>query len=93
MQRPSLRWKTWMARQTRPRASEPPLRGELFSVEQLARHAQALAADHQITTQHNSNRLLPRLEGNEQGLRAFNRATLRHESKPAYHSRRRMVAG
>ena len=37
----SLRWQTWMARQSRPRASEPPLRDELFSVEQLARHARA----------------------------------------------------
>ncbi len=66
-----------MARQTRPssRATEPPLRAELFSVEQLARHARALAADHQIITQHSSNRLLARLDGNEQSLRAFNLAT------------------
>ncbi len=76
MQTLSLRWPAWMARQTRPRASEPPLRAELFSVEQLARHARALAADHQIVTQHSSNRLLARLDENEQSLRAYNRATL-----------------
>jgi cellobiose phosphorylase len=72
----SLRWQTWMARQTRPRASEPPLRAELFSVEQLAHHARALAADHQIVTQQSFNRLLARLDGNEQILQAFNHETL-----------------
>lgn len=44
MQTLSLRWRTWMAGRTQvdlPR-SEPPLRAELFSVEQLARHAKAL---------------------------------------------------
>ena len=78
MQTLSLRWPAWMARQTRPRphASEPPLRAELFSVEQLARHARALAAIHQVVTQHSSNRLLARLDENEQSLRAYNRATL-----------------
>jgi len=66
-----------MARQThpRPRAGEPPLRAELFSVEQLARHARALAGDHRIVTQTGANRLLARLGENEQNLRAFNRAT------------------
>lgn len=66
-----------MSRQprSRPRASEPPLRAELFSVEQLARHAQALAASHQIDTHHSSNRLLARLDDNEQVLRDFNRST------------------
>jgi len=78
MQNPSLRWKTWLAEQTgsRPRASEPPLRSELFSVEQLARHARALATEHEVVTQQSSNRLLTRLGGNEQSLRAFNRSTL-----------------
>ena len=67
-----------MAEQTHPRlrASEPPLRGELFSVEQLARHARALAAEHRIVTERSSNPLLARLGENEQSLRAFNRATL-----------------
>ena len=61
---------------SRPGASEPPLRAELFSVEQLARHAKALAASHQIVTQQGSNRLLAQLGQNEDILRAFNRATL-----------------
>ena len=60
---------------TRARAGEPPLRAELFSGEQLARHARALAQGHQIATRHSSNRLLARLDGNEQVLRAFNRST------------------
>lgn len=78
MKNPSLRWQNWLARPTRsrPRATEPPLRAELFSVEQLARHARALAANHQLVAQQSSNRLLARLDGNEQGLRAFNRSTL-----------------
>ena len=77
MQPLSLRWQTWMARQThpRPRASEPPLRAELFSVEQLARHARALARDHRIVTENSANCLLARLGENEQNLRDFNRAT------------------
>ena len=56
--------------------SKPPLRAELFSVEQLARHAKALAANHQVVTRRGSNRLLARLGQNEDVLRAFNRATL-----------------
>ena len=66
-----------MAKQTRlrPRASEPPLRAELFSVEQLARHARELAANHQSVARRSSNSLLARLDGNEKSLRAFNRAT------------------
>ena len=74
----SLRWQTWMTRQTRPRppANEPPLRAELFSVDQLARHARSLATAHRIVTQYSSNRLLVRLDRNEESLRAFNRATL-----------------
>lgn len=52
------------------------MRAELFSVEQLAHHARTLAANHRIVTQRNSNRLLARLDGNEQSLRTFNRTTL-----------------
>jgi len=60
----------------RRRSVEAPLRAELFSVEQLARHASTLAAYHQTTTHHSSNRLLARLDANEECLRAFNLATL-----------------
>jgi hypothetical protein len=78
MQTSSFRMQTWITRQTRPRprAVEPPLRTELFGVEQLKRHAPALAADHSILTQHSSDCLLARLDENERSLRAFNRATL-----------------
>jgi hypothetical protein len=68
-------WKAGYAR-LRPNASEPPLRAELFSVEQLARHAKALATHHQIVTRQGSNRLLARLDQNEDILRTFNRASL-----------------
>lgn len=57
-------------------SSEPPLRAELFSVEQLARHAKALATSHQSVTRHGSTRLLDRLCYNEEILRSFNRSTL-----------------
>jgi len=76
MQILSPRWQTWMNRQTRTRTGEPPLRAELFTVEQLGRHARTLAAGHQVVVPYRSNRLLARLDENEQSLRAFNRATL-----------------
>src|SRR4051812_48955619 len=78
MQTLSLHWQTWMPGQKRirPGAGEPPLRAELFSVEQLARHAKTLAAGHQLASRGSSTRLLARLEANEQVLRTFNRATL-----------------
>ncbi len=71
-----LRWQTWVGLPAGPRASEPPLRAELFSVEQLARHAHALASNHQVVTGPGPNRLLDRLGQNEDVLRSFNRATL-----------------
>ena len=68
----------WMVSRilSRPSAAEPPLRAELFSVEQLARHAKALAASHKVITRQRANRLLARLGHNEEILRAFNHATL-----------------
>lgn len=56
--------------------SELPLRAELFTVEQLTRHAKALAESHRVVTQPGSNPLLDRLGQNEEILRAFNHATL-----------------
>ncbi len=78
MQSLLLRWQAWMARKTglRLRENEPPLRAELFSVEQLARHARSLAVHHHVVTRRSSNGLLDRLGENEEILRAFNRATL-----------------
>ena len=73
-----MRFGTSLAKHRPPRlrAIEPPLRGELFGVEQLARHAQALAAKHEIATARGRNQLLARLDHNEEVLRAFNHATL-----------------
>ncbi len=65
-----------MPGRARPQAGEPPLRADLFSVEQLAVHARTLAADHQLDPRHRANRLLARLDANEQRLRAFNLSTL-----------------
>ncbi|MDD5091124.1 MAG: cyclic beta 1-2 glucan synthetase, partial [Candidatus Wallbacteria bacterium] len=59
-----------------PRQIEPPFRDELFSAEQLAVHARALAARHRVAAGHGGNILLSRLDHNEDILRAFNRATL-----------------
>src|SRR6185436_10968010 len=73
-----LRLENWRAGHARLPydAHEPPLRAELFSVEQLARHANALAASHQVITRQGANRLLARLGQNENVLREFNSATL-----------------
>jgi cellobiose phosphorylase len=73
-----LRFQHWMVEtlRSRPAACELPLRSELFSVEQLARHAKTLAANHQVVTRRGSNILLARLDENEQVLRGFNRGTL-----------------
>jgi cellobiose phosphorylase len=78
MQTLPLRLQNWMTElaRMRPSAGEPPLRAELFSVEQLARHARTLAANHQVGTRQGSNSLLTRLTQNEDILRTFNRATL-----------------
>lgn len=64
----SLRWRAWRAgkRLRLSHANEPPLRAELFSSEQLQRHAVALAGQHRIDVKNGSNRLLPRLADNEQ---------------------------
>jgi cyclic beta-1,2-glucan synthetase len=53
-------------------ADEPPLRDELFSIDQLDRHAKMLAGEHQVAVKkgrHVSDRLLPRLSANESLLR------------------------
>ena len=52
------------------------MRGELFTVEQLARHAKALAGSHLVVTRQGVNCLLARLGQNEDILRAFNRSTI-----------------
>jgi len=78
MQPLSLRFDHWMAGLARLHAgaNDPPLRADLFSVQQLARHAQSLAARQTVVTRHGSNWLLSRLGQNEDILRSFNRATI-----------------
>ena len=73
----SRQLREWVAQQTvrLPSASEPPLRAELFSLEQLARHGKGLAALHQIAPRSGSHSLLARLDQNEQILKDYNRAT------------------
>ena len=74
----TLRLHKWLGGYVRSRSSvsELPLRAELFTLEQLGRHAQALATWHRVVTRKGSNRLLARLGQNEDILRSFNRATL-----------------
>ncbi len=50
------------------RADEKPLRAELYSVDQLERHAKLLAASHQISTSRTTDQLIPRLNENERIL-------------------------
>jgi cellobiose phosphorylase len=71
-------WSNWTTKRIRPRklAGEQPLRAELFSVEQLARHAKALANHHRVVTRRGSNILLARLGQNEDTLITFNRASV-----------------
>lgn len=69
-------WQSWLSgrRLLGPRASlestvdEPPLRAELFSLEQLEQHAQLIAATHSLSVARRRERLLPRLAENEKIL-------------------------
>lgn len=47
---------------------EQPLRAELYSADQLERHAKALAASHQLATGRAFDKLIPRLDENERIL-------------------------
>ncbi|MBX3415811.1 MAG: cyclic beta 1-2 glucan synthetase [Pirellulales bacterium] len=49
-------------------ADEPPLRAELFSIDQLERHAKTVAASHTLTAGRGRDKLLPRLDENERVL-------------------------
>jgi len=77
------RWPVWLDRRSRPRteAVPLPLRSELFSVDQLTRHARALALSHRVVSHSGFNRLLNRLGQNEKILRAFNRETFHSHSR------------
>jgi cellobiose phosphorylase len=60
---------------------EQPLRSELFSSDQLQRHAADLAQQHRTAPGRGRDRLLPRLSENERLLWDFNKATLRVEER------------
>jgi hypothetical protein len=47
---------------------EQPLRAELFSIDQLERHAKAIAASHRLATGRARDKLLSRLDDNERVL-------------------------
>ena len=49
-------------------AEQPPLRAELFSIDQLERHAKAIATSHQLATGRVRDSLLRRLDDNERVL-------------------------
>ena len=76
MQTLSLSVQTWLSRKKYLYTGDAPLRSELFSIEQLTRHAKALSEFHQIVTRSGSNSLLDRLVQNETILRDFNQSTL-----------------
>ncbi len=52
---------------TKP-ADEPPLRAELLSVDQLERHAKAIAVSHRLAEGRAPDKLLPRLDDNQRVL-------------------------
>ncbi|MEY2408775.1 MAG: cyclic beta,2-glucan synthetase, partial [Verrucomicrobiota bacterium] len=68
-------------RKRAPSFAEQPLRSELFSSEQLQRHAVELARQQKTAPGRGRDRLLPRLSENERLLREFNKATLRVEER------------
>jgi cellobiose phosphorylase len=68
MQIGSLRLQRWKDREARSIESATPLRAELFSGEQLRRHAVGLAGQHQVDPKRGPNRLLTRLSDNERAL-------------------------
>ena len=65
-----LTWQTSADRRPSPDKvpDEPPLRAELFSIDQLERHAKSVATSHSLALGRASDRLLPRLDENQQVL-------------------------
>src|ERR1039458_1284606 len=58
---------------------EPPLRGELLSIDLLKQSARNLAQNRRVQNGRGPNLLLPRLASNEKILRDYNERTLRVE--------------
>jgi cellobiose phosphorylase len=68
---PVKRWRLLLDESSPPQKDEPPLRDELFSVDQLDRHARSVAAAHKLRPdlrRRGTDRLLPRLEETEHTL-------------------------
>lgn len=67
----------WLTRQVSAvtPGHDPPLRGELLSLEQLTSQAKELAQQHLVAITKGSTRLLARLDYNEQILREYTRET------------------
>ena len=75
-------------------ADEQPLRAELFSVDQLERHAKALAASHQLATGRAPDKLIPRLDENERILDPHLRSRDGGgQAEPAHRAGGRVAAG
>jgi cyclic beta-1,2-glucan synthetase len=72
---PFRRWTPTNAPEA-PTPEEPPLRSELFSVDQLERHARELAASQELATLLSPDNLIPRLQDNERVLvQTYDRVT------------------
>ena len=67
-------WTRWIAKLKGPPLcrTEAQFRGELFTPDQLSRHARTLAASHHVGSHVGPDVLLARLERNEEVIRAFN---------------------
>ena len=67
-------WTRWIAKLKGPVLcpTEAQLRGELFTPDQLARHARALAVSHHVGSHVGPDVLLVKLERNEEIIRGFN---------------------
>jgi cellobiose phosphorylase len=63
-------WRQSAARESSPNdaADAEPLRAELFSIDQLERHAKAIAASHRLAPGRAADKLLPRLGENQRVL-------------------------
>ncbi|HUF63929.1 MAG TPA: glucoamylase family protein, partial [Verrucomicrobiales bacterium] len=57
----------WESSRNKP-GNEPPLRTELFSIDQLERHAKAIATSHTLAAGLGRDKLLPRLDENQRVL-------------------------
>ena len=76
----------------RQRARELPLRAELFGVDQLARHAEAIAAQQPVVTGRASASAARPAGSQRESAARFQSRDARGGSNPARHARGGMVA-